>query len=74
MAAQRPTGNGNALRDYRIGKLEEIAEGHDTRIRLVEDFIIKSSSSDSVARYLKVGVVILAGLGTLIGGVYSILR
>lgn len=66
MDEDRPSKNGNQLRDYRIDKLEDIALKHEERMRGLEDFVTRENAQGVPVRtiFLIAGVV-----ATIIGGI-----
>lgn len=68
MNEERPKSNGNALRDYRILKTEELLEKHDDRIKIIEDFVTREGAGGfSMKQVLAVAAVV----GTILGGILT---
>lgn len=42
--SDRPAGNGSALRDYRISRVEDAIAKHEERIRIIEDFVTREGA------------------------------
>ena len=68
MTEDRPKGNGQQLRDWRIAKLEEIILQHETRLRNMEDFVTRENAGGVP---LKTVWLIAGVVATIIGGILT---
>lgn len=72
--SERPSGNGNALRDYQIKELQDIARGQDKRLRVVEDTLLQQRSGGVTLKQLLTTItVVFTALGAAVAAFYQLL-